>query len=72
MKVKELSHCGGTNSWFTIQYKGKSAGKVHLETKWLQYSFKEQEETKEALIGKGWTANEDQIPENGYIKMMLR
>jgi len=36
LKVQELANKGGTNSWFTIMYKGESAGKVHLDTTWLK------------------------------------
>jgi Ca2+-dependent lipid-binding protein len=70
LEVKELSHCGGTNSWYTIKYKGKSAGKVHFETKWTQYSFKEAEETKETH-GKGFVNIDTPAVESGELKMML-
>ena len=55
LSVKELAHCGGTNSWFNIKYKGEVSGKVHLETKFTKYEFSAQEETKDSYEGKGYT-----------------
>ncbi len=49
LKVQELANKGGTNSWFTIMYKGESAGKVHLDTTWLKDQPEPVEEVKEAI-----------------------
>ena len=33
-KLAALVLDGGINEWFDIQYKGKPAGKIHLQTEW--------------------------------------
>ena len=34
LKCSSLCVPGGLDEWFTITYKGKSAGQVHLKSKW--------------------------------------
>lgn len=37
MKCSSLCVQGGLDDWFTITYKGKSAGKVHLKSTWTPH-----------------------------------
>jgi len=34
-KLSSLCVPGGLDEWFTITYKGKSAGQVHLRSQWI-------------------------------------
>lgn len=34
-KLSALIHADGVNEWFEIQFKGESAGKIHLKTEWV-------------------------------------
>ena len=35
LKASSLCIPGGLDDWFEIHHKGKSAGKVHLTSKWV-------------------------------------
>ena len=37
MKASSLCLPGGLDEWFTITYKGKSAGQVHLRSSWTPH-----------------------------------
>lgn len=34
-KVSALAIPGGIDEWFTLSYKGKSAGQLHLRSQWM-------------------------------------
>ena len=38
LKVSSLVYNNGVNDWFDVTYKSKSAGSVHIQTRYVPYS----------------------------------